>query len=111
MSLGAREPWQCLLDLLFPSCPPGLGHNFFHVAIHPTLPPLLHSQSSTHLSHSGVGVTNVPQICLSTQKGGQLVLSQQVLQVEGSLNFQLGQSQADGPVEIKPLGCWEAPTH
>lgn len=77
----------------------------------PTLSSLLHSQCSTHLSHSGVGVTNVPQICLSTQKGGQLVLSQQVLQVEGSSNFQLGQSQADGPVEIKPLGGWEAPTH
>lgn len=78
---------------------------------HPPPPSLLHSQSSTHLSHSGVGVTNVAQICLRTQKGGQLVLGQQVLQIVGSSDFQLGQSQADGPVEIKPLGGWEAPTH
>lgn len=76
-----------------------------------TLPPLRCSHTSTHLSHSGVGVTNLAQICLSTQKGGQLGLGQQVLKVVGSSNFQLGQSQADGPVEIKPLGGWGAPTH
>lgn len=74
-------------------------------------PSLRHSQGSTHLSHSWVGLGNLAQICLSTQKGGQLGLGQQVLQVVGSSNFQLGQGQADGPVEIMPLGVWGAPTH
>lgn len=48
------------------------------------------SQSSAHLSHSGVGITDLAQICLSTQQGGQLGLGQQVLQVVGSSDFQLG---------------------
>ena len=85
---------------VLPSCPAGHGHSFLHTA---TLPPLRHLQSSAHLSHSGVGVTNLAQICLSTQEGGQLGLGQQVLQVVGSSDFQLGQGQADGPVEIMPL--------
>lgn len=76
-----------------------------------TLPPLRHSQGGTHLSHSGVSITNLAQICLSTQKCGQLGLGQQVLQVVGSSNVQLGQGQADSPVEITPLEAWGALNH
>lgn len=109
MSLGAREPWQSLLGLVFPSCPAGLGHSFLQVAIHPPSPAT--QPGGTHLSHSGVGVSHLAQICLSTQKSGQLGLGQQVLQVVGSSNVQLGQGQADSPVEMTPLGAWGAPTH
>lgn len=89
MLLGCQRVLAMPTVPVLSSCPAGLVHSFLHIA--PTLPPSPgHSRSSTHLSHSGVGVTDLAQICLSTQKGGQLGLSQQVLQVVGSLDFQLG---------------------
>lgn len=76
-SLGCQRALAMRPGLVLPSIPAGLAHGFLHVALHSPSPGP--SQSSAHLSHSGVGITDLAQICLSTQQGGQLSLGQQVL--------------------------------
>ena len=53
-----------------------------------------------YLSDAEVGIADFAQVRLGAQKGGQLGLGEQVLQVVGSPQHELRQGQAHGPAEM-----------
>lgn len=59
-----------------------------------------HHRHGRYLSDSEIVIADFAQVCLGPQQGGQLGLGQQVPQVIGGSQCQLGHGQADSPVGV-----------